>query len=742
MHLQERIEATDRIISEFRDLLGSDVNTLRQESGIHAVNEIKRTLEGLRDQGRVMQIGIIGRVKAGKSSLLNAMFFDGTGVLPHAATPMTAALTTLTYGEQPSMRAEFFCPKDLETFHRLHNDHEQAIKNKETAIADRSRQVSGHRGSSIQQNHGGPSQTEPRHRELAKKEAAKEDPVRAAGWELWKSVQDAGGIEKLPTEEKVVRCTDIDDLRGHLANYVGARGLLTPFTKCLHLELPIERLRDLCVVDTPGLNDPIISREHRTRSMLRDCDAVFIVSPAGQFLSQQDEELMERLSTREGVRAIYVVASQFDTQLFGYEYQEHGGNLDRIIQVQQSSLTRHANNVLGTWTNTLSPHADPAIENEARLRISSSAAHALLQDRLPQEQDETVQFVHTQLLQKYPDYFGNQSARAHWLKVLSGIQQLDNDLSEVRENKQQIFLTRIDAYLKGQEEASRTWLELLLKNAEARQHEFESSDLSATEAKLGRIAEIAGRGTEIASETFADQIDDRRITITSAIQKAVKHAFKEVSSEAEAAQGTTTERREKSGVGAWFARKLWGGGSEDVSVETVNTKKVRDAVNEFRNLLENGLNLLIENHNDANSRNNLARSIFSRLREEIGDEYVNPDDIRRIGKSILLGIQNIPGPRLPELPEELSATGKLTGWQKDEFMAAAEKYLDVLRREGNDFAKVVDHKLKAVRDTPVGSQIFGALYEEAKSLKLQLQNKRLTAERYSRLTGCIQEVLL
>ena len=99
MNTQERIEHTSRIISEYQDLLGSDVNSLRHEANVHSVEAISNTLNSLQDQGRVLQVGIIGRVKAGKSSLLNALFFGGASVLPHAATPMTAALTTLTYGE-------------------------------------------------------------------------------------------------------------------------------------------------------------------------------------------------------------------------------------------------------------------------------------------------------------------------------------------------------------------------------------------------------------------------------------------------------------------------------------------------------------------------------------------------------------------------------------------------------------------------------------------------------------------
>lgn len=54
-------------------------------------------------EGRNLRVGIIGRVKAGKSSLLNALMFAGNDVLPKAATPMTASLTILRYTDQDTV---------------------------------------------------------------------------------------------------------------------------------------------------------------------------------------------------------------------------------------------------------------------------------------------------------------------------------------------------------------------------------------------------------------------------------------------------------------------------------------------------------------------------------------------------------------------------------------------------------------------------------------------------------------
>ena len=44
------------------------------------------------ENNRKLKIGVVGQIKAGKSSFLNSLLFDGKDFLPKAATPMTAAL--------------------------------------------------------------------------------------------------------------------------------------------------------------------------------------------------------------------------------------------------------------------------------------------------------------------------------------------------------------------------------------------------------------------------------------------------------------------------------------------------------------------------------------------------------------------------------------------------------------------------------------------------------------------------
>ncbi len=84
------------------------------ENAVIKTEELEKTLKGMQAENRGLKVGIIGRVKAGKSSLLNALIFEGKDVLPKAATPMTASLTILKYAQNLSAKAQFYDEQDME----------------------------------------------------------------------------------------------------------------------------------------------------------------------------------------------------------------------------------------------------------------------------------------------------------------------------------------------------------------------------------------------------------------------------------------------------------------------------------------------------------------------------------------------------------------------------------------------------------------------------------------------------
>ncbi|GAA7544360.1 hypothetical protein JP0017_09570 [Helicobacter pylori] len=108
------------------------------ENVVIKTEELEKTIKGMQAENRGFKFGIIGRVKAGKSSLLNALIFDGKDVLPKAATPMTASLTILKYAQNLSTKAQFYNEKDMEGLKR---DHERLKRSLKKSLAKKSKSL-------------------------------------------------------------------------------------------------------------------------------------------------------------------------------------------------------------------------------------------------------------------------------------------------------------------------------------------------------------------------------------------------------------------------------------------------------------------------------------------------------------------------------------------------------------------------------------------------------------------------
>ena len=77
-----------------------------------ATSALEENVRRAQQDSRKLSIGIVGAMKAGKSSFLNACVFNGNEYLPKAATPMTAALTKISYSETPRADIHFYTRKD------------------------------------------------------------------------------------------------------------------------------------------------------------------------------------------------------------------------------------------------------------------------------------------------------------------------------------------------------------------------------------------------------------------------------------------------------------------------------------------------------------------------------------------------------------------------------------------------------------------------------------------------------
>ncbi|MCQ2261927.1 MAG: dynamin family protein [Bacteroidales bacterium] len=222
----------------------------------------------------VLTIGVIGQMKCGKSTFLNSFVFEDD-ILPAAATPMTAALSIITYGEQKKIVAEFYDKDEWE---------EQKI------LAARS--LEEVKGNSLEES---------------KVKAAKELVERAS--KLGNSLGSYLG----KTQE---------DSFDNLIEYVGAGGKYVSITKSVRIYYPKDYLKGVEVVDTPGFNDPIVSREERTKAFLQKADVVLMMLYAGRPFDATDRDILFKNVRQCGIGKVIVGINKYDIPYESGETEE------------------------------------------------------------------------------------------------------------------------------------------------------------------------------------------------------------------------------------------------------------------------------------------------------------------------------------------------------------------------------------------------------------------------------------
>lgn len=220
-------------------------------------------IEDFYRKDRKLNIGIVGRVKSGKSTLLNTLLFDGDNVLPVAATPKTATLTRIEYAKENSLVIEYYTREEWEHL-------EDAAKQKTNA-----------------------------------QEVAEEIVGMAKARNIVLS-------DFIGREDEVRQYKTYEILKEELNDYVGENGKFTPVVKSVVLRVNKEELKEISIVDTPGLYDPVISRSYKTKKFMELCDVVFFLSKAGSFLDSNDLDLLVSQLPQKGVKKLILLCSRFD----------------------------------------------------------------------------------------------------------------------------------------------------------------------------------------------------------------------------------------------------------------------------------------------------------------------------------------------------------------------------------------------------------------------------------------------
>lgn len=134
----------------------------------------------------------------------------------------------------------------------------------------------------------------------------------------------------------------VTSLMSELNDYVGENGKYTPLVKNVTIKMANDELRDISVVDTPGLNDTIVSRTDKTRKFIEKCDVVFFLSPAGHFLDKSDIQLLVSQLPQKGVEKIIMLCSRFDQEIDGVYNDNDLESLSDAIELTKEKLKNKA----------------------------------------------------------------------------------------------------------------------------------------------------------------------------------------------------------------------------------------------------------------------------------------------------------------------------------------------------------------------------------------------------------------
>ena len=735
--LQERLIASlkslESIVAKYDDVCDATIRNELKTDGFYSSKQIDDHLVSLREESRNLRIGIIGRVKAGKSSLINALLFDGKEVLPKAATPMTAALTSIGYAKDFTAEVRFFGPNDIEQLRakaqEFDNEIARRVKNYREEMAER------------QKNSPRPMPVvdDQKLRAKAMRDIG-EDGVLAAAADLYARIKASDVDVNILGESRQLTANSAEELNTQLMDYVGSNGRFMPFTRELNLGMPLVSLKGIEVLDTPGVNDPVKSREQRTYERLKECNAAFIVSPAGQFMSEQDFELADRLSAREGTQEIFIVASQADTQLHSSIRKDAKGILPVAVEQLRATMAQQAGRALSQCENEVLKRI--AAEQPKRLILTSGVCETLILGK-GESHDITADHAMKLLKNSYPDYFSQPEDMVANLTLLSGKESLKQAIESVRQKKSQILEQQANHFIDAQWQTFLKVKENVLNRLAEQRSDVESGDKSKIEEKLNTLKKASAKGVAAANNEFINQVEDMRLRLPAELEIVIQRAMDVVDEKAESAEGSEQKTRkvEKSGILSWLGRKTGFGGyeTETYTVATLQPLPIRRALEGLSRLMRNGLKDCAT-QNMLRWRVDLISGLSRQLREAMGDESVDITRLQSVCRSTVNKIVNFPEIEIPELPAELAKSRKVTGSDVGDFLEAANDYASVLEKNGFGFIEEIRHSLSSMSNKNMGAELLGDLMEEMQNLQQMIENKDLTLEKMSRMHAELGEL--
>lgn len=428
------IESISQRLEVGKDLIeGSSIVDFQNKA-----KNIYENYESIIESQRVLRIGIVGEVKAGKSSFLNALLFEGKSLLPKAATPMTAALTKIAYSEENYAKVVFYNRDEWKNIEKSSREYDDFINK---VLAEEIKKYNERKQKEKKLI------KEPTFESVERLYKSRISDKVVSCKELTKMVEESG-IDKylyLDKEEKI----DLQEQSMEiLQKYIGASGSLTPLVSYTEIYMDNPILEDFEIIDTPGLNDPIVSRSVKTKDFLMKCDVVFLLSYVGQFLSSEDIGFISSTLPSEGVQKAVIIGSKFDSGIL--DYKERNTSIKKALVNSRNSFDEQARENIEIFTSR--PNCSKVIRDLEESLPPKYVSALMYSAGRKIENKEKISAEEDNIIKQMEKRFLGFSSKPEFLIDFSNIINIKNDIiPDLRCKKDEIIANKIRDFINNQE---------------------------------------------------------------------------------------------------------------------------------------------------------------------------------------------------------------------------------------------------------------------------------------------------
>lgn len=693
----DRLNNLIACIKPWQDKFPASYDALRYIKSLY-LEKLKR----FEKDEQTLNIAIMGQVKAGKSSFLNALLFDGDPVLPEAATPKTANLTRISYAEEPRLEVEFYSSDDWQRITKLaKNDADyQEVK-------------------------------------VAKEQVLM---IKQAGIDAQAYINQGSYIH---------HSESVKEIMGVLNDYAGNDGRFTGLVKMIRLYLPKSELKGYNIIDTPGMNDPVVSRTQRTKEEMANSDVVFFLSRASNFLDAADTDLLSKQLPEAGIKRLVLVAGQYDSAIEqdGYDRDSLNATEDNL-QKRITARSQHEINKLADEKDKAGMSSTAGMLRSIATPIfSSTYAHGFANwDR--SKWNDSMNHVFDQLEEMAEDeWVGYKFTQDDWQRI-SGFIPLKDAYKQAKDDKDKIIAEQKLGLLPEAELNLKNWLDEYYEQVQHRINTLEQGDM----VKLNQLQNQYQNKIKVISEKLESVIENA-ILQAQTRQKEISLDLKQgIKQNTQLKSRTGTDTREdpyEVSDSTWYKPWTWGRTSTHYRTITVNYEYIssEDAIDQIATYahecesdIEYHFSQLV-NPNDIKAK--LRKSLLDSL------DTKSPDFDPSQFKNLLN--QSISQLQLPELNMDIGDVGSMISSEfkgevrsdedkrelKRQLNSALKTVFETLNTEFVSSVSLVTSSLNSIRQG-LETNLTENLKNEVEQLKLDLQDKQDTLKSYQELDEIVK----